>query len=234
MKLLLGVAGVLLAVIGSGVADAYVIIGGNPGKWGPTTFGTGAAITWSIMGAGLDTDGAQTVDPDALLPSGYHSEIVDAFSLWAAVADLSFSQAMDPNVGWLNNTADTVDIRIGFRYSDGPGGNLGFGYYPLFSNGAGAGDIFLDSADIWNLDSGARFSLRRTLVHEVGHAIGLGHSFSGTAMYPYYSDGWEEPQPDDIAGAQYIYGAPAVVPTPATLPMLLGGLALLVLVRRTS
>lgn len=231
----LGVAVVLAAFA---PAEAYVLRGGNPGKWGTPLLGTGASVTWSIMGAGLDTDKGLTVDPDSILPSGYVAVIDTAFSAWAAIADLSFMQSLDPGVDWLSASGSAVDIRIGFRSSDGPSGNLGFGYYPLLGNGAGAGDIFIDSDDTWNLGSGPGFSLRRIMVHEIGHAIGLEHSTSGTAMYPFYSAAWDHPQADDIAGAQHLYGAravvppSAVVPLPGTLPMFVGAFALFGFVRR--
>jgi Matrixin len=230
-------------------AEAYVLRGGSPGKWGSPVIGTGASLTWSLMGAGLATDLGLTVDPAGILPAGYFGVIEAAFDAWAAVADLSFAQALDPGVGWLDPAAYAVDIRIGFRPSDGPSDNIGFGYYPLSSNGAGAGDIFLDSDETWTFGIGSGFGLGRVLLHEIGHALGLEHSYEGTAMGDRYSSAWGAPQPDDIAGMRYLYGAPRIVqeptdpsdpapgapsavPVPATLPMMLGALALLGLVRR--
>ncbi len=233
-----------------GSAEAYVLRGGYPGKWGAPVIGAGASITWSLMGAGLGTDLGLTVDPELLLPDGYLGVIETAFDAWAAVADLSFSQALDPGVDWLQPAAYAVDIRIGFRSSDGPSGNLGYAYYPLSGNGAGAGDIFLDADDSWSLYGGSGFSLGRVLLHEIGHALGLEHSSPGTTMYGFHSASWDALQPDDVAGVRALYGArlavtqptvpleapgtgaPSVVPVPATLPMMLGALTLFGLVRR--
>ena len=50
--------------------------------------------------------------------------------------------------------------------------------------------------------------LFQTAVHEIGHALGLGHSKSHNAvMYPYYQFlfPWKLGK-DDIAGIQFLYG----------------------------
>jgi hypothetical protein len=44
-------------------------------------------------------------------------------------------------------------------------------------------------------------------MHEVGHAIGLDHSVSGSVMYAYITGVYSGLSADDVAGAQAIYGA---------------------------
>jgi hypothetical protein len=70
------------------------------------------------------------------------------------------------------------------------------------------------------------------VLHELGHALGLGHSEDDTsvmAMYPDRGYALRDLTPDDIAGIQAIYGPEQVVPEPGSLVLLslgLGGLAL--------
>ena len=51
-------------------ASAFVLGPTSPGKWGPPVMGTGATITWSVMGGGLSLapDTSPSVDLTTFMP----------------------------------------------------------------------------------------------------------------------------------------------------------------------
>ena len=64
--------------------------------------------------------------------------------------------------------------------------------------------------------------IRRVFLHELGHSLGLGHPDQGgqrvTAVMNSIVSNQEALSSDDIAGGQYLYGAP-VAPTPTPTPI---------------
>ncbi|XP_041481508.1 matrilysin-like [Lytechinus variegatus] len=130
--------------------------------------------------------------------------IRDAMQMWMSVTSLILCEVNDPDVD--------VDIHIrhfqgehgdGISF-DGPGGTLGHAFLPTF------GEVHLDAAENWTVDTGDGIDYFQVVVHEIGHALGLMHSgVEGAIMYPFYrfrSD--VELHQDDIQGIQLMYGTP--------------------------
>lgn len=68
----------------------------------------------------------------------------------------------------------------------------------------------------------ALVDIRRVFLHELGHALGLGHPDTGgqqvTAVMNSIMSNQEVLAADDVAGAQYLYGASTGTPTPTPTP----------------
>lgn len=171
------------------------------------------------------------------------SYITAAFDKWSAVANITFIKVSDSGVPVNDSTAlppATGDIRIGvFVFASG-GGAVGFAPPP--NGGTGAGDIIFDAnsfyafqpgndGDAFPVASTAPNDFESLLLHEMGHALGLAHpAFNGTCAVMNVDASClfkinRELDADDIAGAQFLYGAP--VPEPETWAMLLAGLGLM-------
>ncbi|MGK0360295.1 MAG: hypothetical protein ACI9U2_002608, partial [Bradymonadia bacterium] len=130
-----------------------------------------------------------------------------AFARWAAV-----DGALGPLAPAVNGPAD---ITIGF-VADRPDlvGVLGV----TLTTTAGVGDdraivraeVLLNDDFIWSTD-GPRgtFRVQATATHEIGHALGLGHSADRSATMYWHSDpNGAALAEDDRRGLRFLYGAP--------------------------
>ena len=104
--------------------------------------------------------------------------------MWEAATDLTFSL----------KKSGSVHIEIRFeRYEhgdgdafDGPGGTLAHAYFPQYG-----GDVHVDDTEFWTIDSFKGTNILQTMVHEIGHSLGLSHSDVRAAiMAPFYK-GWD-------------------------------------------
>lgn len=173
------------------------------------------------------------------MPAGFQTAIELAFAAWSAVADITFVEVIDQGENWFAVTQESGDIRLGGHAFDGPSFVLAHAWSPIFPGVAPIGDIHFDTAENWKTTGagGGGFDIFQVAAHEIGHAIGLRHECGDDGldtpcnvalMNPFYTESFFGPQADDIAGAQFLYGAPAIaaVPLPAGIVLLGSALAL--------
>ncbi len=229
-KIRLIVASIGVTLLTGHYAQGYVA----NGRWSSTAtdnptslLGRPITLTWSIVPDGTtisnvingqsglsdfigDFD-AIYGDPGTgnLEDRSWFSAIQESFDRWEAITGVDF--VYEPNDDGLpmGNFGGVLvvrgDIRIGGTTIDGNGGALGqTGFIPN-------SDITFDTSDVtrWSNTSQNSFNFRHTLMHELGHGIGLDHNESFNAsilMEPFAQTGFEGPQIDDIRGAHNLYG----------------------------
>ena len=159
-------------------------------------------------------------------PIDFRAVFREAVSAWEDVCGVDLVEVAD---------GPQVDVRVGWQWlrsydhSDGPGGTLGVASWWFTPAGIRTeATIGFDPQDFqWpSLDPRAGGNdpdgFYDTALHEIGHALGIGHSdvanvvLSGPPATPYWNQpGRDQLQPDDIAAAQDIWGLPRDEATPA-------------------
>lgn len=145
------------------------------------------------------------------------AEIRRAFAEWSKYAQIDFSESAQLSA------FRTLAFRWGRGASggplpfDGPGRMLAYTYYPSPPNPEPvAGDLYFDDDENWQF--GADIDAFSVILHEIGHALGLGHSDKpGAVMYPYYrrASGLTD---EDVGAVRNLYAARLAGTSPAPQP----------------
>lgn len=197
-----------------------------------TTSGGKTLVTYSYIWAnGVNSQFASSYGTEmtaatvGAVPLSAWTDIAQAFQEWANVANISFKQVTETASGTVG------DIRIGLSSRVG---SDTWGYTKLSANGASNshGDIWINptyGTDSYAVDTYNFYSM----MHEIGHALGLDHPFEGniipsgydyrnytimsyndpSGVYAYNADKEnfdyiiQTPMVYDIAAIQAIYGA---------------------------
>ncbi|MEN6605356.1 MAG: matrixin family metalloprotease [Bryobacteraceae bacterium] len=137
-------------------------------------------------------------------PGVTRSEVARALAEWARYVKLTFTPAS------VAGLARTIDILFapgshgdGYAF-DGAGGVIAHTFYPAPPNSEPlAGDMHMDADEAWRVN--ADTDLYSVTLHELGHALGLGHSDRpGSVMYPYYRRA-DKLAGEDIAAIRALY-----------------------------
>lgn len=195
--------------------------------------GDPVTLTWGFVADGTSITGTREgTSPsnlisflDANLGTGMGTDLTmrpwfinfqSSFDRWSQLSGLTFNYVSYDGGAPIDNTTNPsgllgtyADIRIGGHSIDGQSGSniLAYNYYPNH------GDMVIDTdnSGFYSNSNNSFVGLRNTVMHELGHGLGLDHRRSLAAgddylMEPFINTAFDGPQFDDIWSIQRGYG----------------------------
>lgn len=216
LVLVSGIAGHVTAGPDETTGYNLLRLGGTWVKWGEPKLGTHAEVTYAFASRSMhfpDARNCRRLQPIApmlgrlgIAADSFRDEVELAFGEWSRAADIVFRQIGD---------ATEADIVIGAQKTPRGRAYSNVAYASRNEKGTtpiSKSLICLNPAMEWkqgfdgDLDV---YDLRYTLIHEIGHAIGLDHPGPhGQLMSFSYREDFRKLQAGDIAGAAALYGGP--------------------------
>ncbi len=231
-------AGALIASIGQATAGSdtpflfrALVLDGHQLKWGAPRLGSGTRVSYAVVAREQSFPGArncsrlgpmqQMLARSRVPGSMFQRELRQAFDAWEAVAGITFAPG----------DAESADILIGVQITPRGRAFTNVSYDQSLSTpgvrSITRALICFNPTQPWKIGFDGDldvYDLRYTLMHEIGHAIGLNHpNAQGALMYFDYHEKFRTLQAGDVQGAVSLYGEAAVQPLFASRPAVPGG-----------
>ena len=210
---------VLLLGLGLSTARAYDTEG--------PSWASGTTVTFQL---GLGNAGRTLIDGN----TSWNTAASPALDMWDQnIQRVSLAGVNNPSAPVATGDGVNSIVFSSTVFGQSFGSNtLAVTYYRYSGSRFSEADVLFNTAQNWDSYRGSvRFSgnraigeIRRVLLHELGHAIGLGHPDQAgqnvDAVMNSMMGNRETPSSDDIAGSQSLYGAPTPTPTPTPVSRL--------------
>lgn len=182
-------------------------------KWGAPQLGSGARISYAFARKNLRFEDArncsQLAPVEALFGERLSMETIaretaSAFQVWERAAGVSFHEV---------SNAENADIILGAQGQPRRRAFANVSYASESQDGVRSIDkalVCLNPEQKWKVGFDGDeeiYDIRYTLIHEIGHAIGLDHPGpSGQVMGFRYTEAFNGLQSGDLRGIQQLYG----------------------------